>query len=61
MQHDTTILTVFGNIMEVVPADDNRSVHFGRHNLPSQNTATDRNVSGEGAFLIFEVVSLSAI
>jgi len=47
--------------MEVVSADDNRSVHFSRHNLPSQNTATDRNVSGEGAFLIFEVVSFSTI
>lgn len=52
MQHDTTILTVFGNIMEVVPSDDNGAGHFGGNNFAGQDTATDGDFTSEWAFLI---------
>jgi hypothetical protein len=44
--------TVFRNIMQVVSSDDYSTGHFGRHDLASQNTATDGNVTNEGAFLV---------
>jgi hypothetical protein len=45
---------VLGNEMEVFSADDESAVHFGGDNGASQDTATDRNETGERAFLICE-------
>jgi hypothetical protein len=45
-------LTVFWNEMQVIPTDDDSSVHFGGHNAASKDTATDRNFTGEGTFLV---------
>jgi hypothetical protein len=42
--------------MEVVPTDDDGSVHFGGHNATSKDTTADRNFTGEGAFLIWRLV-----
>ena len=39
--------------MEIIAADDDRAGHFGRHNLASQNTATDGDVAGERALLVY--------
>lgn len=52
---------VLGNEMEVFSADDEGAVHFSGDNGASQDTATDRNETGERAFLIcvgFESVLL---
>jgi len=35
----------------IVPNDDS-PVHFGRDNDSRKNTATDRNLASEGAFLV---------
>lgn len=45
--------TVFGDIMQIVSSDDNSTRHFCRHDLASQDTAADRNISSERAFLIY--------
>jgi len=34
-------LTVFWNEMEVIPTDDDSSVHFGGHNAASKDATTD--------------------
>ena len=47
------MLTVFRNVMKVITANDDGAGHFGRHNLASQNTATDGDVAGERALLVF--------
>lgn len=51
---DTVIATrtVFGDIVEVVTSDDNRAGHFCRHNLASENTSTDGDVTSKGALLV---------
>jgi len=46
------ISAIFPDKVEVVSANDNRALHFSGSNHPSENTSTDRNVSGEGALLI---------
>ena len=38
--------------MEVVPTDDNGTVHFGGYNLAGKNTSTDGDVTSEGALLV---------
>ena len=45
--------TVFGNVVKVIPTNDNRSVHFGGHNLAGEDAATNRDVASEGAFLVW--------
>lgn len=44
--------TVLGDVVEVVPSDDESAGHFGGHNLASQDTATDGHIAGEGALLV---------
>ena len=41
--------------MEVVPPDDNRTGHLRRDNTAGQDTATNRDVTGEGALLVWSV------
>ena len=38
--------------MQIFPADDDGVGHFGRLNDTGKNPATNRNISGKGAFLI---------
>lgn len=44
--------TVLGNIVEVVPSDNDGTGHFGGNDLAGQDTATNGDVAGEGALLI---------
>jgi hypothetical protein len=46
------ITGVFGDEVEVFPADDYRSVHLCGDNCSSKDTATDGNQSSERAFLV---------
>ena len=43
---------VFGDEVEIFATDDEGSVHFGRHNSASEDTATDGDFASEGAFLV---------
>jgi len=45
--------TVFGNVVKVIPTNDNRSVHFGGHDFAGEDAATNRDVASEGAFLVW--------
>jgi hypothetical protein len=38
--------------MQVIPTDDDSSVHFGGHNAASKDATTDRNFTSEGTFLV---------
>lgn len=46
--------------MQVVPPDDDRALHLGRHDDTREDTTTDRDVTGEGAFLV-NVVTLDGL
>jgi hypothetical protein len=47
------VTVVLGDEVEVLAADDDRSVHLGRDDSAGQDTATDRDVTGEGALLVY--------
>jgi hypothetical protein len=46
------VTTVLGNVVQVVPSNNDRSLHFGRNDLTSQNSSTDRDIPREGALLV---------
>ena len=46
------IRTVLGNVVEVVPSDNDSTGHFGGNDLAGQDTATDGDVAGERALLV---------
>lgn len=47
------VTVVFGDIMQVLAADDEGSVHLGRDDGAGQDTATDGDQAGEGAFFVY--------
>lgn len=49
--------TVLGDVVEVVPADDDGVLHLGGDDDALQDAATDGDVAGEGALLV-DVVAL---
>lgn len=53
--------TVFGDVVEVVTTDDDGTEHFDGHNLAGQDTATDGDITGEGALLVWMAVSQSSL
>ena len=50
--------TVLGNVVKVIPTNDNRALHLGRDDKSFQNLTTDRHIAGKGTLLI-DVVSLN--
>ena len=48
------VTTVLGNVVQVIPSNDDSSLHLGGHDLSDQNSTTDGNITSEGAFLIDE-------
>lgn len=46
------VSVVLRDVVEVVPSDDDGTVHLGRDNGAGQNTATDRNSADERALLV---------
>lgn len=46
------VARVFGHEMEVFATDDEGTVHFGRDDGAGENAAPDRDLPGEGTFLI---------
>lgn len=46
------VTVVLGDVVEVVPADDERSVHLGGDDGAGQDTTTDGDETGEGALLV---------
>lgn len=49
--------TVLSDVMQVIPSDDDSSLHLRRHDLSDEDPASDRNIPGEGTFLV-DVTSL---
>ena len=45
--------TVFGDVVEVVPADDDGAGHLRGHDTACQDATADGNFTSEGAFLIY--------
>ena len=45
--------TVFGNVVEVVAADDEGAGHLRRDDTTSQDAATDGDLASEGALLVW--------
>lgn len=43
---------VLGDVVEVLAADDDGSVHLGRDDGAGQDTAADGDLAGEGALLV---------
>ena len=43
---------VFGDVVEVIPSDNDGSLHFGGNDDTLEDSASDGDVAGEGAFLI---------
>lgn len=52
------ITLVLGDVVEVVPANDNCTLHLGGDDKALDNLTTNGNVSGEGALLV-NVVALN--
>merc|ERR1712232_869924 len=46
------ITTVLPDVMKIISSDDNSTLHFGRHDLTDQNSATNRNITSERTFLV---------
>lgn len=44
--------SVLSDVLEIISADDDGSLHFGGDDHTLKNTTTDGNVSGERALLI---------
>ena len=49
--------TVLGDVVQVVPADDDGALHLGGDDDALEDAATDGDVAGEGALLV-DVVAL---
>ena len=47
--------------MEVISSDDECAGHLGRDYTASEDTATDGDVAGEGALLVYSVKVISAV
>ena len=54
------ITVVLGDEVEVLATDDDGALHLGRHDLTSEDAATDGNIAGERALLV-NVVSLDGL
>jgi hypothetical protein len=46
------VTVVLGDVVEVLAADDDGAVHLGRDDTASQDTAADRDETGERALLV---------
>lgn len=46
------VTVVLGDVVEVLAADDQSTVHLGRNDSTSQDTATDGDTTSEGALLV---------
>lgn len=51
------VTVVLGDVVEVFTADDDGTVHLGGHNAASQDTATNGDLTDEGALLVCSGVS----
>lgn len=55
------VTRVLGDEVKVLSADDEGTVHLGGNNGTSQDTATDGDETGEGALLVYRIVSTTAL
>ena len=50
--HTVPLRTVLGDVVEVVPTDDDRAGHLGGDDTASEDAAADRDLTSEGALLV---------
>ena len=50
--------TVLGDVVQVIPSDDNRSLHFGGNDESLEDASADGHISGKGALLV-DIVALN--
>ena len=55
------ITGIFGDEVEVFAADDDGAVHFRGDNGAGEDTAADRDLAGEGAFLVCNLIGQRSI
>lgn len=49
---DKRVRTVLGDVVEVIPTDDDGAGHLGGNDTASQDTTADGNITSEGALLV---------
>ena len=59
--YPSLLRTVLGDVVEVVPADDEGAGHLGRDDTAGEDTATDGDVASEGALLVYSAKVISAV
>ena len=47
------VTVVLGDVVKVFTADDDGTVHLGRDDTAGKDTATDGDLTGEGALLVY--------
>ena len=47
------VRTVLGDVVKVIPSDDDGTGHLRRNDTASQDTATDGDVASEWALLVY--------
>ena len=50
--------TVLDNVMQIIPSNDDGSLHLGGDNLSIKDTSSNGNITGKGALLV-DVVALN--
>lgn len=45
--------TVFGDVVQVIPADNDCPCHFGRDDFAREDAPTNRDIASKGAFLVY--------
>lgn len=55
------VTIVLGDVVKVLTADDNGTLHLGGHNDTSQDTALNVDLTGERALLVNVVAKLSLL
>lgn len=50
--YSKTVRTVLGDVVKVIPTDDEGAGHLGGNDTAGQDTTTDGDVTSEGALLV---------
>ena len=48
-----SVRTVLGDVVKVIPSDHDGTGHLGRNDTASEDTATDGDITGEWALLVY--------
>ena len=51
--YPSLLRTVLGDVVKIISSDNDCAGHLRRDNTAGEDTATDRDVTGEGALLVY--------